>query len=71
LVVAAITHRARSVCPAGARPSRGSDNQPSRLSNQLNVLRKPSLIEQCFGHTNATEIADLDDAGLCRHVITV
>ena len=57
--------------PARARTSRRLDDKASGLGEQFDLVGQLRLIQENLWDADASRVADLDDAGLGRHVLTV
>jgi hypothetical protein len=66
-----LAHRACHLSPTGPRSPLSLDDESSRLSVQLNLIRQLRLIEEQFRHANAPGVSDPDDASGGRHVPTL
>ena len=65
-----VAHGPCRLRPTGSRSSRRLDDKPPRLSMQFDLVGELRLIEEDLWDSNATRVADLDDASLGRHVPT-
>ena len=71
LILASGVHGLGGRGPTRSWPMCGSDDQPTMLRLEFNLVRQLRLFEQSLGHADTARIADADNAGLGNHVTTL
>lgn len=70
-IMGSLGHGSSCVRPAAAGPARRLDDEAPWLSVQLDLIGQLRLIQENFRNANASRVANPDDTGLGRHVLTL